>query len=286
MAKDNGMNFFGKVKETATHRTAREVKLYRRLMRILPAAAGAMTALVVVGYVVSLMYSKYGSFTVTVNKFDNVKFALTLSEYPDFNSTSARLNASANEEITNISGADLPLDLDNINGDHSGENYVAYTFYVKNCGRETVDVDYEIYIRNMTLNIDRAVRVRLYTGEDGNRSYADYARTRTDGGGPEPNTTEFYNLKTITKGQIEQLRPNEIYKFTVVIWLEGDDPDCIDDVLGGQFKIDMNMNIHGVDENGETIPGVYGEALDTSDRDEDALESLPTPETSAPDTAA
>ncbi len=272
MAKDHGMSRFlqtlkelpGKiarkfkksaatVKETALHRTAREVKTYRRLMRILPAAAGCMAALAAIGYVVSLMYSKYGSFTVTVNKFDNVKYALTLSEYPEFNSATARLNANAIEEIDCMSTADLPDYLDDLNGDNSESNYVSYSFYVKNAGKEMVDVDYEIFIRNMTLNIERAVRVRLYTGAADNRSYVDYAHPKTAGGGAEPGTTMFYNSKVIAMGQIQRLAPGDMYKFTVVIWLEGDDPDATDDVLGGQFKVDMSMNIHGVDENGETI---------------------------------
>ena len=30
-----------------------------------------------------------------------------------------------------------------------------------------------------------------------------------------------------------------------VSWLEGNDPDCTDDVLGGQFKVDMLFEIIG-----------------------------------------
>lgn len=226
-------------------RTAAEVKRYRTLMRIIPIAIGCATVALALVYAITAMYSKYGSFTVTVNKFDNVKYALTLSETPEFSDPIARLNCKASEEITNIDGNELPKDLDMINGEHNGENYVAYTFYCKNAGEETVTYEYQLYIANMTLDIEKAVRVRLYV----NGEATDYARTRTDGTGPEPGTTEFFSESVIARNQIKNFDPGNITKYTVVIWLEGNDPECLDNILGGEFKIDMSMSIIGIEEN-------------------------------------
>lgn len=226
-------------------RTALEVKKYRTLMRIIPIAVGCATVALALVYAITAMYSKYGSFTVTVNKFDNVKYALTLSETPDFSDPIGRLNCKATEEITNIDGNELPLDLDKINGEHNGENYVAYTFYCKNAGEETVTYEYQLYIANMTRDIEKAVRVRLYV----NGKATDYARTRSDGTGPEPGTTEFVSESVIARDQIDGFEPGDITKYTVVIWLEGNDPECLDNILGGEFKIDMSMSIVGIEEN-------------------------------------
>ena len=225
-------------------RTATEVKRYRMLMRIIPIALGCATLAMALLYAVTMMYSKYGSFTVTVNKFDNVKYALTLSETPDFLNPIGRLNCKASEEITNIDGASLPLDLDQINGEHNGENYVAYTFYCKNAGEATVTYEYQVFIANMTLDIEKAVRVRLYV----NGESTDYARTRSDGTGPEPGTTEFVSESVVARSQISDFAPGDVTKYTVVIWLEGNDPECLDNILGGEFKIDMSMSIIGVEE--------------------------------------
>lgn len=225
-------------------RTAAEVKRYRMLMRIIPIAVGCATLALALVYTVTALYSKYGSFTVTVNKFDNVKYALTLSETPEFSDPISRLNCKASEEITNIDGASLPKDLDMINGEHNGENYVAYTFYCKNAGEETVTYEHQLYIANMTLDIEKAVRVRLYV----NGVPTDYARTRTDGTGPEPGTTEFVSESIIVRDQIANFAPGDVTKYTVVIWLEGNDPECLNDILGGEFKIDMSMSIVGIEE--------------------------------------
>ena len=37
----------------------------------------------------------------------------------------------------------------------------------------------------------------------------------------------------------ENFKPNDVDKYTVVVYLEGDDPQCINDILGGEMKMDM-----------------------------------------------
>ena len=224
-------------------RTAAEIKRYRVLIRVLPIAMSIAVVTLALVYTITTMYTKFGSFTVTVNKYDNVAHALTLSETPDFKDMTSRLNAASSQEITNISVTTLPLDLDNINGSHNGDNYMAYTFYCRNAGTESVTYEYELYIANMTLEIEDAVRIRLYVNGD----YEDYAKTRNDGQGAEPGTTEFLTEETILRKELH-LTPGEYTKFTIVVWLEGDDPECVDTILGGVFKIDMNMSVLGESE--------------------------------------
>jgi hypothetical protein len=229
---------------TLLRRTASEVKSYRRLRRIVPIAMACASIALVLVYTITVLYTRYGSFTVTINKFDNVKYALTLSETPEFKDPISRLNSKAAQEITNIDGASLPLDLDMVNGEHNGKNYVAYTFYCKNAGEMPVTYEYQVFIANMTKDIEQAVRVRLYV--DGEAT--DFARTRSDGLGPEPGTTEFLTETVIVRKQIADFQPGEVTKYTVVIWLEGNDPDCLDNILGGTFKVDMSMSIIGLEE--------------------------------------
>ena len=57
--------------------------------------------------------------------------------------------------------------------------------------------------------------------------------------------TNFESENLIVKKDVDNFAPGDVAKITVVIWLEGDDPDCVDDILGGQLKIDMVMEILG-----------------------------------------
>ncbi len=226
--------------ESVVERTANEVKRYRLYMRIIPIGAAVLSLILIIGYVISVLYMKFGAFTVMVNKFDNLDYALTLSPSSDFNTKTSRLNAEIDKEITNIDGKTLPNYLDNVDGEHNGENYVAYTFYCRNEGKHRITYTYDLYIANMTYEIEKAVRVRLYV--DGEAT--DYAYARTDGvKGPEPGTTQFQTGNTIVKKEIAHFKPGDVTKYTVVIWLEGNDPDCVDKIIGGKFKVDMALTV-------------------------------------------
>lgn len=249
-------------------RSAREAKNYRRWMRFLPILLSVMITTTAAGYAVAALYDKYGSYTVSVNKLDSLRYSLALSEDRHFNTTTSRLNAKAAENITNIEGdKDLPKDLDLIDGQHNGDNYLAYTYYLKNVGEATVTYEYLLYIVNVQNELDKAVRVRLYV--DGVAT--DYARTATDGSGPEPGTEAFTSLTTIARKQVANFAKNEITRFTVVIWIEGPDPDCTDAVIGGEFKIDMSISIVAVDNDGD------GTVDETFAAQPEATEALETP---------
>ena len=47
----------------------------------------------------------------------------------------------------------------------------------------------------------------------------------------------------VAKEKVEDFSPQARDKYTVVIWLEGNDPDCVDDIIGGQIKFGMDFNI-------------------------------------------
>lgn len=226
-------------------RTAVEVKNTRQFIKILRTLLGALAILLVVVYIVTILYHNYGAFTVSVQKFDSIDYSVVLSDDPDFLNPTPRLNCNASKEVTNIAGSSIPADVNNRYGEHNGENYVAYTFACKNNGKKACDYFYEVYITNITKQLDKAVRVMLFVNDDKEV----FARTASDGSGAEPGTKEFQTGNTIVKKQITNFKPGEVTKFTVVIWIEGNDPDCVDDKLGGEFKIDMSITVANAEKN-------------------------------------
>ena len=220
-------------------RTAKEIRSYAVQKKVLGTLLACLVALTSILYITAALYKNTGSFTVGIDKVDLSKYGISLSETRDMQFASSHLNAKINEKITNISEEDLPENLDMIDGEHNGLDYIAYTFYLKNYGEIDISFEYELTISNITKGIDDAVRVRLYT----NGEYVNYAKTASDGSGPEPGTTEFYSSGIVTKGRIDNLSIGEMVRYTVVIWLEGDDPDCVDRVLDGLAKFEMNFDV-------------------------------------------
>lgn len=240
-------------------RIAKAAKQSRRIKRILPSVISLIAALLVVVYVLSLLFSQYGSFTITVKDFGDRSYALSLSENHSFRQSTSRLNAVAIKDVDNVTYTNLPDDLNDVDGAHNGENYLAYTFYVKNVGEKECNYKYTMSIVQATVGVDAAVRVRIYFNPDYYKAesgtythsgaYTDYAKPKTGGNGqPEIDPgnrvmTNFYSNDVVVTKQISSFKPGDIAKMTVVIWLEGEDPDCTDDVLGGRFKTDMDVEI-------------------------------------------
>lgn len=244
----------GKKGKSFLARKAKEVRNYRVLKKLIPAILAVIAVLVILTYVVSVMYTRFGSFTISVNKYHALQYGLSLSESRYFQSPTSRLDCKAAEEITNIDGAMLSeIDLGAVDGNDSGDNYLCYTFYCKNSGTETLSFEYGIHIANMTMDIEKAVRLRLITNINGeNATSVDYARAAgVDEQGntvAEPNTTPFFTKTTIMQQTVKDFDPEDVMKFTVVIWLEGNDPDCVDSILGGIMKIDMKFSVVGTTE--------------------------------------
>ena len=88
-------------------------------------------------------------------------------------------------------------------------------------------------------NVDEAIRIRIYrNGEDityAKRNFLDHE--------PEKNTKPFKDIKnaegTIILEKVTDFKPDDLDRFTILIWLEGDDPDCTDALIGGELKMHM-----------------------------------------------
>ena len=46
----------------------------------------------------------------------------------------------------------------------------------------------------------------------------------------------------VTTGTLTDYNPGDKTKFTIVIWLEGDDPECVDRVIDGMATVEMSFN--------------------------------------------
>ena len=223
------------VQISVMRRTAKEVRDYRVNIRLLSLILAMLLVVIAVIYIVAVLYRNTGRFSVYLDKYEMKEYGLSLSESRDLTHMQSHLNARIAEEMTNITDTDISENVDMIDGEHNGRDYIAYTFYLQNAGEAEFACDYDVVFSNVTNGLDEAIRLRLYV--DGVPTT--YAKTRSDGGGAEPGTTEFYSGNVMANGRIDGFAPGDVTKFTVVIWIEGNDPDCIDWLIGGMMNIEM-----------------------------------------------
>ena len=112
----------------------------------------------------------------------------------------------------------------------------------------TINYWYEVPIDSVIRDADNAVRVMIFL----NGEKTIYAKRAANGepekicaeGNKNPElTTPFFSDKKVCVEERKNFEPGAVDKFTIVVWMEGDDPECLNDIIGGQVK--MHMDITG-----------------------------------------
>ena len=206
--------------------------------RICEIVLATLLVILLVFYGAAMLFAEKSGFTIAVGDNKADKAAISLSESADFSTPTVRLDAGGASNMTNISVLDLPESFESEGGRYNGENYLAYTFYMKNSGGAEADIRAELNIKSALYGAEDAIRVRIYrNGKD--TTYAKLAKN----GEPEYNTTPFVENRKVFSIVEEGVDPEEIIKYTVVVWLEGDDPECVDDIKGGSVKMSLTFSL-------------------------------------------
>ena len=195
-------------------------------------------------FVVGIVYNN-GNFSVTLDK--NLYFTKGMLIYDDVNYKVYRseLYAETPQTFDNISRHWLPNNLhEHGGGSHNGDNYLAYTFFIENQGVDVTDYWYEIIVDDVIKNVDDAVRLRIYHDDE----ETTYAKLSAATGKPEKDTVAFVSDELITREHVTNFKPGDISKFTVVMWVEGSDLECTDNILGGEFKVHLDFKSEFIDE--------------------------------------
>lgn len=223
------------------------VKLKKR-RRVLRTILAVCLIILLILFLVSLLVTQWGDLVIKIDS-PGVKKGLVLSEDPEFEVKSASLSAKQQLDVTNITKSWLPEDLDTSkDGSHNGENYVAYTFYCRNEGQMPLDYTATLDVVGVSKSADEAVRVMVYkNGEPetfGKGKYDDREQAETD-------CTKFVDDKIAMTSRSEFFEPDAVDKYTVVIWIEGNDPECVDDIRNGSIRMRM---LFSVDDEDDTNP--------------------------------
>ncbi len=256
--------------------------------RWLWALLGALAALMAVLFALSLISQMQGHFTINMSE-SMFREGFSLSETVGFENPTMRLFAQAAENVPCVSITDIHDDVDSVDGQHNEATYFAYTFYIRNEGESTVSYNWTCHLNSESHDMSDAAWIMIF--EDGKMKF--YAKPREDGTQEalpyfNDNTRGYLNCPmydraadseaqfqlitskdgnnfyrvipysflsstTVAGGTVTSVDPMEAHKYTVVIWLEGDDPDCTDDLIGGHAGMDMNFTLidEEIDENEE-----------------------------------
>ncbi|MBQ8228307.1 MAG: hypothetical protein IJZ88_04765 [Clostridia bacterium] len=200
-------------------------------------------------------YISNGNFTVSTNA-DAFNAGIAISETPDFENPARILEGSAFENMREGTYTLLPPDINDYDGSHNfltedGMFYFTYSFYVKNTGTEKAGYVAKLNVESATQGADEAVRV-MVTHNDESEVYAKPAL------GSSSVLEQYADKNFVSNRHVgnfsnENFEAGAVDRFTVAIWFEGDDPECVDDILEGEVKFSMDLQlIETLDDSGES----------------------------------
>lgn len=241
------------------------------------ALLGGLLALLAVLFIFSIVTQLRGHFTINLSG-GMFREGFTLSDNIDFTNPTTALFANPAEDVPAISIASIPDDIDMIDGEHN-DIYFAYTYYIRNEGDNNVGYVWKLQLNSESRELSKGCWVLLF--EDGNMRF--YARPNEITGEAEAlppkddNTRGYLEMpimklaegsdqfeviknvgninywrvipdsfiddNLIANGRQNMVAPKEVHKYTVVLWLEGDDVDTTDELINGHMGVQMDFRL-------------------------------------------
>lgn len=236
-------------KESKVKKTLKNIVKDNTKYKAIKVAVLAISLFLINAYVILNILHREGGFTITLDGQEGKKNNLIIYESPDDKTEKSYLKCGDIDFISHSSIDWIPKDIDDEadGSHHSGLGYIAYTFYAENVGEETINYWITTEIDEMELDVDEALRFVLY--RNGERTvYAKQAKN----GNPEPGTEPFKDEDTIMLENVSEFKPGDVDKYTFVVFMEGDDPQCVDNLLEGFISMHMTLTeeqISNQDEN-------------------------------------
>lgn len=206
------------------------------------ALLGLLLAVCII-FIVAFMQEKMGNFTINLNRLELYRKGISIADNGNFNKATAKLTADAVVDATNISIDDIPDDIDSIEGSHNGKNYMAYTYYIRNAGKEDLGYVARVNLDSCAKGAENAVRVAVW--RNGERIV--YAAPAADGSN-EDGCVSFKNDTIVCEYTEDQFLVGNVDRYTIAIWMEGDDPECVDSIIGGSVQFSMHIDADYEDE--------------------------------------
>lgn len=218
--------------------TAEQLKKRERRIKYTIRTVIILIVLLILFFLILTMIYQGGDFIITLDPQFSLESGLKMYDDDELKDEKIKLYASGMDFMDNISIKWLPNNLgDQKGGSHNGENFIAYTFFLENTGSKKVDYWYELSIVKVIKSVDEAVRIMIiHNGEE-----TVYAKMNAQTKEPEPDTKAFHSEKIAVLEQRKDIKVNEMDKITIVMWIEGDDPDCLDNIIGGELKTKVRI---------------------------------------------
>jgi len=228
-------------------RTGKQIAALQQKIRITKWVLLALLLFVIILYLLFIFFSldgegEKGDFTVAID--GSSRNMISLSEKADFKDAAVILVGTSQHDMWHCTKEWIPEDIQEQSkgGAHSSvePSYLAYTFHLKNVSDETVKYTYDLdlieeYVPKKLKAID-AIRIMIIrNGEE-----VVWADKPYEG---EEDIKRFLDDEEIIEQKGNTVKPGKTDKYTVIMWFEGNDPECVNDLFKSKLKFRMDFTV-------------------------------------------
>lgn len=213
-----------------------------------------------------------GTFVISLDD-NSYNLGIALSEKKSFANPTSRLSVNPVNRTEPTTFSDIDFKNSVLTDGNLKEKdmtyYIAYTFYIRNEGDLAVNIQLNLSTVEVRKNVDDCLRVAIIREGSVNQKgdlVCQSAEMFVKSGQYKDEVTysyltekekELYDIFTIReyddsekmgKYVLENLKPHEVYKYSLFIWVEGWDGDCGNNIKEGQIKMNLNFTIQNIYE--------------------------------------
>ena len=235
---DNNSSNQSAIPKTWAQKNGRTAFRLKNIIRVMSIILASVIAMLLIVYGATVIATFEQSFPVTIA--EGGRGGLSLSLAMKNSEPTSHLKMPVTAQIGDFSYKNIPSTIDSDEGgSKNGEDYIAFTFYLRNNINEESTISEKISILSSSKNAHSALRVRVY--RDG--VYETYAEIGANGL-PEYGTVPFMDSDTVYIGR-DVLASGQVKRYTVVIWIEGDDLECVNGIGGGSIRLGFEFSSVG-----------------------------------------
>ena len=200
----------------------------------------------------SLYGSKVGNFVVRIEE-QNVKISACITENTEKDATT-RFSVPGIKGQDAATLSDLPERLSEgigVKNDDKHKRYLAFSFYLLNRSERAVGYDMTGVIVDRVGRAIDVLRVLLIAGAKTTAGGEIFAKPEDEAGKAHLiannityETKDFISDEIVLKKTVEGFEVGGVVKYTVVLWLEGWDVACTDELFGDRLKMRMNIQAY------------------------------------------
>ena len=168
---------------------ASKVNKWKKIRKYSKIALLLLLLILIIFYLVLKVLFDDGSFIVSLENNEMLYSGLTMYETLNDPTSKRKLVAKDLQFMDNISIKWLPDDITEYEGSHNGKNYIAYSFYIENQGRQRLNYWYYITMDDVIKHADEALRIMIYVNDE----KTVFAKGNSIDGKAETGTKKFRN---------------------------------------------------------------------------------------------